>query len=97
MSDSKNNLWMAEFSDGHLGKIDAKTGKVTWFALPTPHARARRMEIDDQDRIIVTEYRGNKVAVFDTKTEQFKEYQLPTTPTRTGRRSTRTARSGPRR
>jgi len=24
--------------------------------------RARRMEIDDQDRITVTEYRGNKVA-----------------------------------
>ena len=25
MSDSKNNLWMAEFTNGHLGKIDAKT------------------------------------------------------------------------
>ena len=36
------------------------------------------MEIDDQDRILVTEYRGNKVAMFDTKTEQFTEYPLPT-------------------
>ncbi len=77
ISDSKNNLWMAEFVDGHLGKIDAKTLKVTWFALPTPHGRARRMEIDDADRIVVTEYRGNKVALFDTKTEQFTEYDLP--------------------
>jgi streptogramin lyase len=77
ISDSKNNLWMAEFADGHLGKIDAKTLKVTWFALPSPHGRARRMEIDDQDRIVVTEYRANKVAVFDTKTEQFTEYDLP--------------------
>ena len=25
---------------GHLGKIDAKTGKVTWYQLPTP-TRAR--------------------------------------------------------
>src|SRR6266480_3740693 len=25
MADSKNNLWMAEFTEGHLGKIDAKT------------------------------------------------------------------------
>jgi streptogramin lyase len=25
----------------------------------------------------LTEYRGNKVAVFDTKTEQFTEYPLP--------------------
>jgi streptogramin lyase len=35
------------------------------------------MEIDGQDRITVTEYRGNKVAVFDPKTESFTEYNLP--------------------
>jgi virginiamycin B lyase len=77
ISDSNNNVWMAEFEDGYLGKIDAKTLKVTWFPLPSPHGRARRMEIDDQDRILVTEYRANKVALFDTKTEQFTEYDLP--------------------
>ncbi len=77
MSDSKNNLWLAEFADGHLGKIDAKTLKVTWYTPPTPHARLRRMEIDDADRITVAEYRGNKVAVFDPKTEQFTEYDMP--------------------
>jgi len=77
ISDSKNNVWMAEFEEGYLGKIDAKTLKVTWFPLPSPHGRARRMEIDDQDRILVTEYRANKIALFDTKTEQFTEYDLP--------------------
>jgi streptogramin lyase len=77
ISDSKNNLWMAEFQEGYLGTIDAKTHAVKWFPLPTPHARARRMEIDDQDRIVATEYRGNKVAVFDTRTEKFTEYPLP--------------------
>jgi streptogramin lyase len=77
MADSKNNLWMAEFTDGHLGKIDAKTKAVTWYDLPTAHARARRMEIDDQDRVLLTEYRANKVALFDTNTEKFTEYSLP--------------------
>jgi len=77
ISDSQNNLWMAEFTEGHLGKIDAKTTKVTWWPMPTAHARARRMIMDDQDRIIVTEYRGNQVAVFDTRTEKFTEYKLP--------------------
>jgi virginiamycin B lyase len=77
ISDSKNNLWMAEFTEGHLGKIDAKTTKVTWYPLPTAHARARRMNIDDQDRIVVTEYRGNRVTVFDTKAEKFTVYELP--------------------
>ncbi|HEY4919900.1 MAG TPA: carboxypeptidase regulatory-like domain-containing protein [Xanthobacteraceae bacterium] len=79
ISDSKNNLWMAEFVDGHIGKIDAKTGAVTWYPLPTAHGRARRMEIDDQDRILLTEYRGNAVALFDTRAEKFiAEYKLPT-------------------
>jgi streptogramin lyase len=77
MADSKNNLWMAEFTEGHLGKIDAKTTEVTWYDMPTAHARARRMQIDDQDRVLVTEYRTSKVALFDTKTEKFTEYTLP--------------------
>ena len=77
MADSHNNLWMAEFTEGHLGKIDAKTLEVTWYANPTPHARDRRIEIDAQDRILVTEYRNSKVALFDTKTEKFTEYNLP--------------------
>jgi len=77
-ADSHNNLWMAEFTEGHLGKIDAKTLKVTWYAPPTPHARLRRMVIDDKDHILVTEYRGNKVAEFDPATEKFTEYALPT-------------------
>src|SRR3954449_71287 len=77
ISDSQNNLWMAEFTQGHMGKIDAKTTKVTWWPFPTPNARGRRMNIDDQDRLVVTEYRGNKVAVFDTRTQKFTEYDLP--------------------
>jgi virginiamycin B lyase len=77
MADSENNLWMAEFTEGHLGKIDAKTAEVTWYAIPTAHARARRMQIDAQDRVLVTEYRTSKVALFDPKTETFTEYSLP--------------------
>jgi hypothetical protein len=68
---------MAEFQLGHIGKIDAKTGKVMWHDLPTPNARARRMTIDDQDRILVTEFRGNKVALFDTNTEKMTEWPMP--------------------
>ena len=36
------------------------------------------MQIDEQDRILVTEYRASKVALFDTKTEKYlAEYTLP--------------------
>ncbi|HEY1364233.1 MAG TPA: carboxypeptidase regulatory-like domain-containing protein [Xanthobacteraceae bacterium] len=77
ISDSQNNLWMAEFTKGHIGKIDARTGAVSWHRLPTENARARRMNIDDEDRILVAEYRGNKVALFDTRTLKVTEWPLP--------------------
>jgi len=76
-ADSRNNLWLAEYTFGHLGKIDAKTREVTWYVMPSPHARARRLEIDDQDRVLVAEYRNSKAALFDSKTETFTEYNLP--------------------
>jgi streptogramin lyase len=50
---------------------------VTWRALPTANARARRISVDDQDRLLVTEYRGNKLALLDTRTDKLTEYQLP--------------------
>jgi streptogramin lyase len=68
---------MAEFTEGHLGRIDAKTTQVTWYDLPSPHGRARRLAIDDQDRVLVAEYRASKVARFDPRTEKFTEYALP--------------------
>jgi virginiamycin B lyase len=77
ISDAHNNLWMAEFHDGYLGEINAKTLKVTWYAPPTPHARLRRMYVKPNGDIVVTEYRGNKVAVFDPATHRFTEYKLP--------------------
>ena len=35
------------------------------------------MVIDDQDRLLITEYRGNKLALFDTKSEKVTEYLQP--------------------
>jgi virginiamycin B lyase len=77
-SDSKNNLYFMEFLDNYIGRIDAKTGAVTFYRAPTKFSRNRRGIVDDQDRLWFAEYRGNKIGMFDTKTETFKEYPLPT-------------------
>jgi virginiamycin B lyase len=34
--------------------------------------------MDAQDRIWFGQYRGNRVAMFDTKTERFQEWEVPT-------------------
>ena len=45
--------------------------------MPTAHARARRLEIDDHDHVLVAEYRTSKAALFNTETKTFTEYTLP--------------------
>jgi streptogramin lyase len=76
--DSKNNLYFLEFLDNYIGRIDAKTGKVTFWRTPTEHARNRRGFVDAQDRLWFAEYRGNKIGMFDTNSETFTEYPMPT-------------------
>ena len=56
ISDSKNNLWMAEFTEGHLGKIDAKTAQSDLVrhadgARPRPPHGDRRSGPHPGDRI----------------------------------------------
>jgi virginiamycin B lyase len=77
-SDSKNNLWFMEFQDNYIGRIDAKTGALSFFRAPTERSRNRRGIMDDQDRLWFAEYRGNKIGLFDTNEQTFKEWSLPT-------------------
>ena len=45
-SDSKNNLFFLDFGGENVGRIDAKTGKVTLFPTPTARSRPRRGRMD---------------------------------------------------
>ncbi|MGD0965700.1 MAG: carboxypeptidase regulatory-like domain-containing protein [Candidatus Acidiferrales bacterium] len=77
-ADSHNNLYFAEISHGHIGRIDAKTKQVSFYPIPTPNSRPRRIEMDSQDRLWFAEYGNNRVGLFDTKTEKFAEWVMPT-------------------
>jgi streptogramin lyase len=77
-ADSHNNLYFAEISHGHIGRIDAKTKEVSLYEIPSANSRPRRIEMDPQDRLLVAEYGNNRIAVFDTKTEKFTEWEMPT-------------------
>ena len=45
---------------------------------PTPNSHPRRGHMDAQDRLWFAEYGANKMAMFDTRTEKFQEWDLPT-------------------
>jgi streptogramin lyase len=76
--DSNNNVYFTDFRQRHIGRIDAKTGEVKLFAVPTPASAPRRGTMDAQDRLWFAEYRGDRIGMFDTRTEQFKEWAMPT-------------------
>ena len=76
--DSQNNVYFTDIAAEYIGRIDAKTMKVTLFQMPKKPAGPRRGMMDAQDRIWFGEYRGNRIAMFDTRSETFHEWDLPT-------------------
>jgi streptogramin lyase len=76
--DSRNNAYFTDFRQHHIGRIDAATGEVKMFTVPTPNSAPRRGMMDAQDRLWFAEYRGDRIAMFDTRTEAFKEWKMAT-------------------
>jgi streptogramin lyase len=78
ISDSQNNAFFTDFRQHHIGRIDAKTGEVKLYELPTKGASPRRGSMDSRDRLWFGEYRGHKIGMLDTRTGAVREWQVPT-------------------
>ena len=78
ITDSKNNCYFTDFRQQEIGRIDAKTGEITFYSFATKEASPRRGTMDDQDRLWVGEFRGHKIGMLDTKTGITKEWAVPT-------------------
>jgi virginiamycin B lyase len=75
--DKDGNVWFCVLKkDGKIGRIDAKTEKVTQWSPPT-QGTPQRLTIDSDGIVWFGERTGNKIGRFDPKTETFKEYPLP--------------------
>ncbi len=76
--DSQNNLWFMDFSNEHIGRIDAKTGKTVLYETPTLDSRPRRGEVDSQDRVWYAGFGASVIGMFDPRSEEFQEWVPPT-------------------
>ena len=75
--DKDGNVWFCVLQkDGKIGKIDAKTEKVTQWSPPT-QGTPQRLAIDSDGIVWFGERSGHKIGRFDPKTETFKEFPLP--------------------
>ncbi len=77
VSDTQNNLYLDVMGRQDIGRIDAKTGKITFYPTPTVRSAPRRGMMDPQGRLWFGENRGNKIGMFDTKTQKFQEWDSP--------------------
>ena len=76
-SDAQNNAYFTVMGRQDIGKIDAKTGKISIYPLPTQRSAPRRGTIDAQGRLWFGENRSNKIGMFDTKTQEVQEWAVP--------------------
>jgi virginiamycin B lyase len=75
--DSHNNVYFTDLLGQEIGRIDAATGAVKFWATPTPNSNTRRGSMDSQDRFWFGEHRGNRIAMFDPETEKIQEWEAP--------------------
>ena len=78
ISDAQNNVYFTVFGKENIGRIDAKTGKVSIYPTPTRNSAPRRGMIDAEGKLWFGENRANRIGMFDTRTQSFKEWQAPT-------------------
>ena len=77
-ADSHKNVYLTDNSSEFIDKMDAETGKVTFYPTPTFDSAPRRGHMDKQDRLWFGEYQSNRIAMFDPKTEWVEEWEVPT-------------------
>jgi len=77
-ADDRNNLFLMDFGDEVIARMDARTLQTTIYPTPAPRSRPRRTMRDARGRIWFAEYAANKVAMFDPVKETFREWDAPT-------------------
>jgi streptogramin lyase len=82
VADSKNNMYGMQMANDKLWMTNGKTLQTVWYDLPTKGAGCRRGHIDAQDRLWCGVFNGNRLAMFDPKTQKITEWTVPTAWTR---------------
>jgi streptogramin lyase len=81
VSDGTGMVWYCDFSEGIVGRLDPRTGKVKEWEGPSQKpgfpGGLQALELDSQGNSWVTRHEYNGFTKFDKKTEKFTDYSLP--------------------
>ena len=73
---SKGNAYIADFSGSYIIGVNGSSGESKFWPTPTRPVLPRRGQMDAQDRYWFTEYGGDKIDMFDTRTEKFQVWPV---------------------
>jgi len=73
---SKGNPYAPDIGGSYIIGIDSMTAEARFWQVPTPRSSPRRGRMDAQDRFWFAEYTGDKIGMFDTRTEKFQEWPM---------------------
>jgi streptogramin lyase len=76
-TDAANNAYLCGFANDYIWRIDAKSGDVQAFQVPTRMSKPRRGRMTPDDKLVFAEWWADKVGLFDTRTNEFREWTVP--------------------
>ncbi len=80
--DSKGDVFWAELTGAHIGRLDPETGKMDRFPMD-PEGLVRNIQghtphLDSEENVWFTVIVGNRIGKWDRKTEKITLYEAPT-------------------
>ena len=74
--DAKGNAYMG--ANNYVVAVDGKTGAMKFIPIPTKFSLPRRGRMDSQGRYWFAQYFGDRIGMFDSRTEQVQEWPVRT-------------------
>jgi virginiamycin B lyase len=77
-SDSKGDLWVAEWNSGNLSRYEPKTGKWSAWRAPGDEPHVYAVYVDETDKVWISEWSAQAMLRFDPRTEKFETFRSST-------------------
>jgi virginiamycin B lyase len=74
-SDSKGNIWVAEWNSGNLSRYAPNTGQWSKWQAPGDEPHVYAVYVDETDKVWASEWTAQVMLRFDPATEKFESFK----------------------
>jgi virginiamycin B lyase len=74
-SDSKGNIWVAEWNAGNLSRYEPASGRWSTWPAPGHEPHVYAVYVDETDKVWVAEWSAQAMLRFDPQTGKFESFK----------------------